>query len=77
MNLAAASTDVCRENSDGGGDSRHLGPIPSTERLRAATRTFLARQGSTGGGGGRRTAALGGCHGSKLGYREEARERGN
>jgi hypothetical protein len=41
---------------EGIGDSKHLGPIPSTGRLQAATWTFSAHRG----GKGRSLAATGG-----------------
>jgi hypothetical protein len=46
--LAAASADTCGETATGGGDSVHLGPIPSRGRKRAARQSCSAGRGSRG-----------------------------
>jgi hypothetical protein len=55
---------TCEVNGDGGGDSGHLGPIPSTGRKREARRSFSARRRRLGRRG---TAASSSGHGGTLG----------
>jgi hypothetical protein len=63
----AASADTCGETADGGGDSGHLGPIPSRGRKRAARGSSRAGRRSLGRRG---TVRAGGGHGGHARARE-------